>query len=373
MPNTDTKVSQLIINELTKEQFDRAVEAGQVSDTELYLVEDEGGSGNAFTPDNLKGGKGIEIVKSGTIEKETINIGRFDMGHLKIQNTQKSVATTSFDIAFYFTTGAYFNQYERIWMDASRPENQDSSQIALWEGNYCFNLHGETDLTLHKVITNPLILTKYAIRAKLTEDGIITLYNKIGTWEGDWNIVEQFGANPEQYIFSNDLWGCGLRLQDYYGQCIFNGTINRTLSYITINGVEVFGETNVGEIVGNPTLTTEIITIEGEGDGYVINSTAPYITEQYDDGQGNGYRKWSNKFCEQWGIILPTGADTNMTVSLPQEYKNYDYSVFVNMQWHDAGSALWQYFCARNLTLNSFDITRQGTVKTNWKTEGYIL
>lgn len=42
MPNTDTKVSQLVINELTKAQFDRAVEEGQVSDTELYLVEDEG-------------------------------------------------------------------------------------------------------------------------------------------------------------------------------------------------------------------------------------------------------------------------------------------------------------------------------------------
>ena len=41
MSTTDTKVDELIINTLTKSQYDTLVNNSQVSNTELYIVKDE--------------------------------------------------------------------------------------------------------------------------------------------------------------------------------------------------------------------------------------------------------------------------------------------------------------------------------------------
>ena len=41
MSTTDTKVDELIINTLTKSQYDNLVNNSQVSNTELYIVKDE--------------------------------------------------------------------------------------------------------------------------------------------------------------------------------------------------------------------------------------------------------------------------------------------------------------------------------------------
>lgn len=37
----DIEVSQLIINKLTKEQYDEALDAGNIVDTELYMITDD--------------------------------------------------------------------------------------------------------------------------------------------------------------------------------------------------------------------------------------------------------------------------------------------------------------------------------------------
>ena len=41
MPTVDTNVKELIINELTKAQYDAAVQAGLINENELYMVTDE--------------------------------------------------------------------------------------------------------------------------------------------------------------------------------------------------------------------------------------------------------------------------------------------------------------------------------------------
>ena len=41
MPTADTNVKELIINELTKAQYEAAVQAGLINDNELYMVTDE--------------------------------------------------------------------------------------------------------------------------------------------------------------------------------------------------------------------------------------------------------------------------------------------------------------------------------------------
>ena len=40
MSNIDSRVNDLVINSLTKEQYDAALEAGTISDTELYMITD---------------------------------------------------------------------------------------------------------------------------------------------------------------------------------------------------------------------------------------------------------------------------------------------------------------------------------------------
>lgn len=46
---TDTRISQLIINKLTKAQYDEAKAAGNISDVELYFITDDTG----ITPDAI--------------------------------------------------------------------------------------------------------------------------------------------------------------------------------------------------------------------------------------------------------------------------------------------------------------------------------
>lgn len=46
---TDTTVKQLIINELTKAQYDEALSAGEVKDSELYLIKDDDGDSSGGT------------------------------------------------------------------------------------------------------------------------------------------------------------------------------------------------------------------------------------------------------------------------------------------------------------------------------------
>ena len=45
----DTNVSQLVINKLTKAQYDEAAAAGEINETELYFITDGGNSTGATT------------------------------------------------------------------------------------------------------------------------------------------------------------------------------------------------------------------------------------------------------------------------------------------------------------------------------------
>lgn len=42
---TDKKINELVLNQLTKEQYDNAKSAGQINADEFYMITDEGGGG----------------------------------------------------------------------------------------------------------------------------------------------------------------------------------------------------------------------------------------------------------------------------------------------------------------------------------------
>ena len=79
---TDTKISQLIINKLTQAQYNEAKAAGNISDTELYLITDDTGGSVAYLP--LTGGTmtgdlymGNNTIYFGTDDKELYLTGQY--------------------------------------------------------------------------------------------------------------------------------------------------------------------------------------------------------------------------------------------------------------------------------------------------------
>lgn len=61
------------------------------------------------------------------------------------------------------------------------------------------------------------------------------------------------------------------------------------------------------------------------------NDSKPYIVETYDDGNGNVYRLWSDKTCEQWGYYSSSSVRQSWgNITLLKEYKDTNYLVFVS-------------------------------------------
>lgn len=91
---TETNVSQLVINKLTQAQYKEAKEAGQIVETELYMVTD-GGTSEAVQPDwNQNDETALDYVKNRTHWTETENTPlienmtlTFTDGNARIENT----------------------------------------------------------------------------------------------------------------------------------------------------------------------------------------------------------------------------------------------------------------------------------------------
>lgn len=79
---TDTNVSQLIINELTQDQYIEAKDAGQVVETELYLIKD---------------GDGVDSVngKTGAVQLTASDVGAATTSAVEAAQTTANEAKTA--------------------------------------------------------------------------------------------------------------------------------------------------------------------------------------------------------------------------------------------------------------------------------------
>lgn len=112
------------------------------------------------------------------------------------------------------------------------------------------------------------------------------------------------------------------------------------------------------------------------------NATFPHIVETYDDGNGNGYRLWSDKWCEQYGYVTGTGAYGKTTVNLYKEFKDTYYTTSVAIRWgtgsywYTSNSGALQSGVTdiagpiADITTTSFSI--QANSDHKWEAKGYI-
>lgn len=103
-----------------------------------------------------------------------------------------------------------------------------------------------------------------------------------------------------------------------------------------------------------------------------------YVVEQGQSDDGlTWWRKWSNGWCEQGGVVLNSSHDTTVTVTLPIAFSSTNYIIDATAQTPSA----WQYCFIRDegKTVSSFKITlgRSQTTETaygfNWKAFGFIV
>ena len=105
-------------------------------------------------------------------------------------------------------------------------------------------------------------------------------------------------------------------------------------------------------------------------------SNIQYVVETYDDGNGNGYRVWSNKWCEQYGVRSGTAGWYTITFLKPFRDSNYILTGSVVDINYDYGT---QNFGTVDKTSTSVKVCNSygpgesfygGQV--SWKAEGFI-
>lgn len=100
------------------------------------------------------------------------------------------------------------------------------------------------------------------------------------------------------------------------------------------------------------------------------NDSKPYIVETYDDGNGNGYRVWSNKFCEQWGCKTSSG-----TITFLKEYKNDNVGVIIcrNSSYEGGIDKGFHGSWTKVPTATGFSCFCDNNTAYSWFSKGYIL
>lgn len=123
-----------------------------------------------------------------------------------------------------------------------------------------------------------------------------------------------FGSAP---VLSN-----GFLMPVIQNVTFYNGTPNKIVG--TLNGTQYSGNSATAtkatqDGAGNVIADTYATKAEVES----IATPEVYITETYNDGEGNWYRKYSDGFIEQGGIVERTGMSQILNFLVKFQTKNY--------------------------------------------------
>lgn len=113
------------------------------------------------------------------------------------------------------------------------------------------------------------------------------------------------------------------------------------------------------------------------------NSEKPYIVETYNDGNGNWYRVWSDKWCEQGGYITTFTPNSYISIIFLKEFANTSYFFTNQIQVARAMGDGWDGGCCDEVLPSRTTIGTEVTTdctspsKTHygirWEAKGYIL
>ena len=136
------------------------------------------------------------------------------------------------------------------------------------------------------------------------------------------------------------------------------------------------GQFNQSAIDQTAGLNSELFNNKLDRDFSNKPSNIQYVVETYDDGNGNGYRVWSNKWCEQYGVRSGTAGWYTITFLKPFRDSNYILTGSVVDINYDYGT---QNFGTIDKTSTSVKVCNSygpgesfygGQV--SWKAEGFI-
>lgn len=121
-------------------------------------------------------------------------------------------------------------------------------------------------------------------------------------------------------------------------------------------------------------LNSELFNGKVDLDG--SNATFPHIVETYDDGQGNGYILWSNKWCKQYGFIAKPATNTTITVNFTKEFADNTYRYQDSLLLYSSQSITWNIEhgpCALTAKTTTYFTRSIGNgADYFWQAEGYI-
>lgn len=98
----------------------------------------------------------------------------------------------------------------------------------------------------------------------------------------------------------------------------------------------------------------------------------PAVIEEVTNGT-DGYRLWSNGYCEQWGRTAAVNANASSVVNLLKTFSNLNYwvSITPNAVQTNGGQGI---ISVTNLTTTDFTVCngQDSTISFFWQTGGYI-
>ncbi|MGM9544496.1 MAG: hypothetical protein ACI3T9_05880 [Romboutsia timonensis] len=233
-------------------------------------------------------------------------------------------------------------------------------------------VYGVTTDSTKSGIVGTLTQTKLKLRYFIqiatgseTENNIINdieLNNPYSFGDSKYSPIE---LNNISWLASNGQWNAKATYPDYYDWILTN--VN--------NGVDGFKLSTAEDI----TDYDWVINTSDETFRLPLSNNQRFVIETHTDG-ANGYRIWSDGYCEQWGII--TFNDTRSiisNVSLLKSFKDTNYiitsNVRTNLTTELAVLSTTEY---RNKTKNSFTLqcatynNANWCTSMDWKASGYL-
>ena len=183
-----------------------------------------------------------------------------------------------------------------------------------------------------------------------------------GYWcAAGFRMLNVTGTYPDNNFFIGDANTIGaaywLNTSTIPANFIIGGSVNNNLVYI-------------GDVTVASNVITAVNNRQFNDSGYAINKyylgeDTPHIVSSYVNGM-SGYNIWSNKYCEQWGIVT---SSSQTTVYLLKAYADTNYIILSGL----IGNAKDYTPAFQSKTASSFVGGSTGSGYTwYWATKGYI-
>lgn len=152
---------------------------------------------------------------------------------------------------------------------------------------------------------------------------------------------------------------------------MITGDVISTIKYHTL--IKAAGNGSLYFKVGNAVQNQELIDVAELTNEINNLKSKPHITETYVNGT-SGYRIWSDGFCEQWGLLQPTGnANTWFAITLLKKYSDTNYYASLCNSGTSTGTvAVKAGNEVQNTTTTLYFCCSAGDTGVRWNTAGYL-